>query len=745
MLLTSWFDRLQVAGEPDAATMNRIFQWISRNIKRLVAEHQKGKAAAAAAAADNDDSDQEQVLEQVHEDLHNHLHHHDHSKANSSTKLTVAESELKSLSHYATLDTLVTVVDALNFFDILSSIETLADKNNLVQMYGNTGASNEADKQQREIVAAVEALSLASPGMHTKKMIAAIKDQHPGLEALTLEQVRNAMAEITEKKQASSGSVDNAAQAIDDRSLSQLMLDQIEFANVIVVSKASLFLSQLSAISEHGSSGGEKELGMIKTLLQKLNPKARVVIPRLDQYGDLDVANELISTGAFDMEEASRSAGWKQELAKEEHLPETEEYGISSLVFRSTDMPFHPARLHSILSGFGSLGSAMTATDAASSSANDAEDELCDAALGSTAADSQDSRDRRPRGAGAGIEQSEQHIFQGVVRAKGTVWLANAHAFPIAFHTAGKQRFFEASEMPFRVTMCDRSTHINQVAAGKWRDSFGDRQTEIVFIGVGLNKELMMERLEAALLTEEESDALGGVSGWRALEDPFFDGRCAEKYFDPPAHLQIADAIPARFADEIYDTLAAAAAAHTAEDGAAIDPTEYQEMIRSKVKSLMLVHNADIIVDLLPAAVPALLDAAPYGVGGAPKEYSKALKQVLRQWGGLVAAFLRDTQDQLSLIGTVFDWVCNEPGARQHQRRRQAGDGGGNGGGSRPNKEARLQQIRYIVQFLYEFHVVETEVSVQPRNRPQIKIVRIQCHHQIVTCTHDNLVNLSPH
>ena len=74
---------------------------------------------------------------------------------------------------------------------------------------------------------------------------------------------------------------------VDNRSITQLMLDQIEFANVIVVSKASVFLS----------SNGEDKLQEIKALIERLNPKARVIVPHEDKYGDLDVAKELLNTG----------------------------------------------------------------------------------------------------------------------------------------------------------------------------------------------------------------------------------------------------------------------------------------------------------------------------------------------------------------------------------------------------------------------------------------------------------------
>jgi hypothetical protein len=70
------------------------------------------------------------------------------------------------------------------------------------------------------------------------------------------------------------------------------------------------------------------------------------------------------------------------------------------------------------------------------------------------------------------------------------------------------------------------------VRTNKWNPEFGDRRSEIVFIGVHLNKELIAERLRAALLTAEESEALGGVEGWRKLDDAFFGGKCAELYFE---------------------------------------------------------------------------------------------------------------------------------------------------------------------------------------------------------------------
>lgn len=269
-----------------------------------------------------------------------------------------------------------------------------------------------------------------------------------------------------------------------------------------ILSKAHLF------------KGGEQKLQEIKTLIQKLNPSARVLVPREDKYGDLDVGKELMLTGLFDMEEACTSAGWLRELALPEHTPETEEYGISSTIFRAKDMPFHPMRLNSILNGFGDYSSAV---DAGSSRSSD----------------------------------GKHAAFSGVVRAKGKLWLANAHAFPIEFHVAGKHVQTTAAEAPYLAALerhsmggspgaeeywgeDEQEYKDEMVKNGWWQPEFGDRASEVVFIGVNLNKELIAETLTAALLTEEESKTLGGVEGWRGLEDPFFDGECASQYFDIP-------------------------------------------------------------------------------------------------------------------------------------------------------------------------------------------------------------------
>ncbi|MEU4262773.1 GTP-binding protein [Streptomyces argenteolus] len=111
----------------------------------------------------------------------------------------------------------------------------------------------------------------------------------------------------------------------DERTISDLLMDQIEFADVIVLNKLDLV--------------DEREREQLTAALNRLNPVARIV-PAVRGRVKL---SEVLGTGLFDLEQAQQAPGWVREL-NGDHMPETEEYGISSTVFRS-GRPFHPDRL----------------------------------------------------------------------------------------------------------------------------------------------------------------------------------------------------------------------------------------------------------------------------------------------------------------------------------------------------------------------------------------------------------------
>jgi len=115
----------------------------------------------------------------------------------------------------------------------------------------------------------------------------------------------------------------------DERSITDLLIEQIEFADVILISKIDLI-----------SSADRQELIAI---LERLNAQAEI-IPMV--MGEVPL-NKILDTGRFDFERAAQSPGWLQEL-RGEHVPETEEYGIASSAYRAR-RPFHPERFFNFI------------------------------------------------------------------------------------------------------------------------------------------------------------------------------------------------------------------------------------------------------------------------------------------------------------------------------------------------------------------------------------------------------------
>jgi G3E family GTPase len=117
--------------------------------------------------------------------------------------------------------------------------------------------------------------------------------------------------------------------AEDQRTIVDLLTDQVEFANVIILNKTDLVSAD--------------QLGVLRAVLKKLNSSARVIE---SSFGKIPLA-EILNTGLFDFEKSSEMESWKEER-ENEHTPETEEYGISSFVF-TAKAPFHPERFWTFL------------------------------------------------------------------------------------------------------------------------------------------------------------------------------------------------------------------------------------------------------------------------------------------------------------------------------------------------------------------------------------------------------------
>ncbi len=219
----------------------------------------------------------------------------------------------------------------------------------------------------------------------------------------------------------------------DERSIVNLLTDQIEFANVIIVNKADLVSSS--------------ELTQLKALLHKLNPGAKIIA---STFAKVDL-KEIVNTGLFDFEEASSAAGWIKEL-EGEHTPETEEYGISSFVFRDK-RPFHPARFWNYVN------------------------EAWDASI---------------------------------IRSKGLFWMASKPDVAINWSQAGGSlRAERAGVWWTSLSKSERNQNPvfqqnEEYIMSKWDKRFGDRQNEIVIIGQEMDEQAILEELESCLCTEKE-------------------------------------------------------------------------------------------------------------------------------------------------------------------------------------------------------------------------------------------------
>ena len=115
----------------------------------------------------------------------------------------------------------------------------------------------------------------------------------------------------------------------DDRNIVDLLIDQIEFANIIIINKID--------------TASAESIGRLVAVIAHLNPTARIIKA---VHGVVDL-HAILDTGLFDFEVAAAAPGWLKEL-RGEHIPETLEYGISSFVYRSR-RPFHPQRFWDFL------------------------------------------------------------------------------------------------------------------------------------------------------------------------------------------------------------------------------------------------------------------------------------------------------------------------------------------------------------------------------------------------------------
>ncbi|MCH2108408.1 MAG: zinc metallochaperone GTPase ZigA [Polyangiaceae bacterium] len=232
----------------------------------------------------------------------------------------------------------------------------------------------------------------------------------------------------------------------DTRTVTDLLIDQIEFANVIVLNKLDLVT--------------EEQAEEVKAIVKALNPGVEILTAT---KGQVPLKN-VLDTGLFDYEKAETSAGWMREL-QGEHVPETEEYGISSFTYQ-TSQPFDALKLWAFL---------------------------------------HDSKN-----------------WSGILRSKGFFWIAANHATAYEWGQAGGVSNVTPAGMWWAAVPKEKWS---DMGVGRpdlqpdWHRRYGDRKQQLVFIGQKMDESKIRTMLDRCLLDEET--AAQDSRAWKELVNPF--------------------------------------------------------------------------------------------------------------------------------------------------------------------------------------------------------------------------------
>ena len=232
----------------------------------------------------------------------------------------------------------------------------------------------------------------------------------------------------------------------DERSVADLLVDQIEFADVILISKTDLVKN--------------KDIDKLKAIIKTLNTQAEI-IPIKEGNVEID---KVLNTGLFDFAKAKEAPGWLKEM-RGEHIPETEEYGISSFTYTAR-RPFLPEKFYNFLHSTEKYGK--------------------------------------------------------LIRSKGFFWLGSRLEYAGQWSQAGGIARYGFAGMFWRsVPKQDWPTDEQTLASIKanWVEPFGDMRQELVFIGQGLDESAIKKALDECLVSED--DMLKGEEFWTTLNDPF--------------------------------------------------------------------------------------------------------------------------------------------------------------------------------------------------------------------------------
>ncbi len=231
----------------------------------------------------------------------------------------------------------------------------------------------------------------------------------------------------------------------DDRTLVHLLTDQIEFADVIILNKVS--------------DAKHHQLDAARKIIRSLNADAQII-----ETDHSNVPEEsILDTKAFEFERAHEHPMWAKELyGFADHVPETEEYGVSSFTYRAR-RPFHPELIHSVLNG----------------------------------------------------------DLPGVIRAKGHFWIATRPNWVAEFSLAGALSTIDPLGTWWAAAPKERWPEDEDVLSSireNWQEPWGDRRQELVFIGSEIDWPEIEARLNACLLPISQANSIMTLP---ELPDPF--------------------------------------------------------------------------------------------------------------------------------------------------------------------------------------------------------------------------------
>ncbi|KEJ88716.1 GTP-binding protein [Sulfitobacter donghicola] len=239
----------------------------------------------------------------------------------------------------------------------------------------------------------------------------------------------------------------------DDRTLVNLLVEQIEFADVVVLNKVE--------------DATPQQVDAARVIIRSLNADARII-----ETSHSDVpADAILDTGLFDFDKAHEHPMWAKELyGFADHVPETEEYGVASFVYRARQ-PFVPEKIMEVLNS----------------------------------------------------------DLPGVIRAKGHFWLASRPDWVAEFSLAGALSSVKPMGTWWATVPKDRWPEdpvARAYMSQHWEEPWGDRRQEIVFIGTGIDWTALKARLDAALVSPSVATSIDAIPEYI---DPFPLWRRAEQ------------------------------------------------------------------------------------------------------------------------------------------------------------------------------------------------------------------------